>query len=156
MNGSRTPESVRLEFRAAYLYSGNASATAKKLGIPERTGRELAKELCAEADFAEARRALRAQYLDDLVALRMRVVTKATERFLGGLPIPKVEEGGNVTIIDKRPDYGKLVLDAEKNAQNLARLDAEKSGDIPTEREVVIRVSPVPIDPAVSGAKQSG
>jgi hypothetical protein len=61
---------------------------------------------------------------------------------LGSLPMPEnVGDGASVTIIDKRADYGKLVLDAEKNAHNLARLDAERSGEIAGSREVVISIA---------------
>ncbi len=129
------------EFRADYIYTGNASKSGKKLGINDRTARQIAQNLSADPGFAAERRALRAQYLDDLVAMRMRVANKAVERFLAGAPEVNAADGAMITIIDKRPDYGKVVLDAEKNAQNLARLDAERSGEIVPDREVTIVVT---------------
>jgi phage terminase small subunit len=127
MRGVPTPTDVEAEFRAHYLYSGNAAASARAVGIPNRTGNEIANRLLDDPDFAEARRRLRARALDELVALRMRVANKAASRMLGALPMPEhVSDGANVTIIDKRAEYGRLVLDAEKNAQHLAKLDGEE------------------------------
>lgn len=121
-----SPDTVA-QFRAHYLYSGNAAESARSVDLPESTGRDLARELSADPEFVATRRKLRDQYLDDLVASRMRVVSKSLERFEGELPIPEVGDGGVVTVIDKRPEYGKLVLDAEKNAHNLAKLDSGAS-----------------------------
>jgi len=122
--GVPTPDAKVSEFRAHYLYSGNAAEAARAVDIPESTGRDLARSLSADAEFVATRRKLRDQYLDELVASRMRVVEKSLERFEGALEVPDVGEGGSVTLIDKRPEYGKLVLDAEKNAHNLAKLDS--------------------------------
>lgn len=148
--GVPTPEETVAAFRAEYLYSGNASASARAVGLDERVGRTLAREFEETPEFAEGIRKLHAHALNKLIAMRMRVAEVAANRLEAELPVPEnVEEGGNVTIIDKRADYGRLVLDAEKNAQNWARLEGEKNGDIPTEREVVIRVE------SFSGAKRA-
>jgi phage terminase small subunit len=124
--GSRTPEATRAAFRAHYLYSGVAAQSARHVGIPESTGADLARELSKEPDFVEARRELRVQYLDEHVAMRMRVAQKALERFEGDL-MPSDFVGGeeNITIIDKRADYGKLVIEAEKVAHNLAKIESD-------------------------------
>lgn len=138
--GEPTPEEVVARFRAHYLYSGNASESAREVGIPERTGRELARKLVDDASFAADRRALRAGALEELVAARMRVVATALQRFEDDLPMPEVVgEGGNVTIIDKRADYGKLVLDAEKNAHALAKVEQPESGAQKTEVHVHLK-----------------
>lgn len=127
--GVPTDEAVVDRFRAAYLYSGNASKAARDCEIPERTGRELAREISKQSDFAEARRDLRAQALEDLVAMRQRIAEEAAERFhdkTGG--IDAREFGGQdktVVVTDKRAEYARVVLDAEKNAHNLAKVDAE-------------------------------
>ena len=107
------------EFRAHYLYSGNASESAEAVGIPKSTGRDLARKLRDEEDFVTDRRALRALALDELVAMRMRVARKALRRFNDDTP-PEPGE------IDKRPDYGKLVIEAEKSAQHLAKVEGEE------------------------------
>ena len=123
-SGAMTPDEVVFEFRAHYLYSGNAAESARAVKLPESTGRDIARRLAEEPDFVEARRKLRAQYLDDLVAKRMRVADKALERFEGELEVPiALGDDAMVTVIDRRADYGKLVLDAEKNAHNLAKLE---------------------------------
>ncbi len=128
------------DFRAHYLYSGNASESARSIGINERTGRDMAARLSEEESFASDRRKMRARALEELVAKRMRVADTALARFEDELPMPEhVDEGGHVTIIDKRSDYGKLVLEAEKNAHNLAK--AENPGDAGKPAEVHIHVT---------------
>lgn len=141
--GEPTEERLIAEFRAHYLYSGNASESAKAVGMPERTGRDIARKLSSDADFAEARRQLRAGALEELVAMRLRVAQKALDRFEGDLEAPEpIENGPPVTVIDKRADYGKLVLEAEKNAHNLAKFEAEKKGELGKPSEVHVIVKP--------------
>lgn len=132
MRGSVTPEETIAAFRAHYLYSGNASESARDAGIDERTGRDIARKLIDDPDFTEARRFLRATALEELVAARMRVMKTALERFEEDLDVPIIPEGNRapITVVDKRGEYGKIVLDAEKNAHSLARFDAELSGKI--------------------------
>ncbi len=120
-------------FRAHYLYSGNAAESSREIGIPSSTGRDLAKALQDDESFAIDRRKLRAQALDELVAMRMRVARKATERCLADREFLPGE-------IDKRPDYGKLVVEAEKAAHNLAKLESESSKPANDSKEVVINV----------------
>lgn len=157
MKGEPTEAAVLEEFRAEYLYSGNASKVGRKLKLNERTSREIAQRLSDDPAFAEERRKLRAQYLDECVALRMRVANKAAERFMAGTPaLGNVQPGAMVTIIDKRPDYARVVIDAEKNAQSLVRLDAERDGTISTGPALVINMpegaaepaEPMPVPPA--------
>ncbi len=120
--GVQTPEEKVAEFRAHYLWSGNATESAKAVGIPDRTARDIVERLVEDPTFAADRRKLRVQALDELVSMRMRVARKALERYEEeGPEIPEGAEG--VTIIDKRPDHGRLVMDAEKNAHNLAKMD---------------------------------
>lgn len=143
-SGSPTPLETVERFRAHYLYSGNASESARKVGLPESTGRDIAQQLVDDPEFVEARRRLRTRALDDLVALRMRIANKAASRMLGSLPMPEsVSSGATVTIVDKRADYGKLVLEAEKNAHHLAKIEAENGGDQEREREVIVRFEPI-------------
>ncbi len=153
--GSKTSAAKHAKFRAHYLYSGNASESAKAVQLAESTGRDLARALAVRKDFVAARRKLRDQYLDELVAARMRVVRTAVERFEGELDMPEPSEksgGPPIVVIDKRADYGKLVLDAEKNAHNLARFDAEVQGDVNPATSVTIRVQ-APKGTKVDGAE---
>jgi|GEM_PF-5209213 len=126
------PLEKREEFRAHYLLSGVVAQSARAVAVPETTAHGWAKELCKEPAFAEDRRDLRVRYLDELVAMRMRVAVTSLERFEDDLPMPElVGEGAQVTIIDKRPDYGDLVLAAEKNAHNLVKLEKPEDPDAP-------------------------
>jgi phage terminase small subunit len=140
--GVDTSAEVEAKFRAHYLYSGNASASARAVGLPASTGRGLAQRLAEQPDFVEERRKLRARALDELVALRMRVARTAATRVFAPLPMPEhVSEGASVTVVDKRADYARVVLEAEKNAHNLARYDSERSGQLGGSREVVINIT---------------
>jgi hypothetical protein len=144
--GVPTPDETVAEFRARYLYSGNAAAVGRELEIPERTARKIAERLEDDPTFAEEGRKLRERALSRHVAMRLRVAEVAAERFEdanGGIEVKRFGgEDAPVTIIDKRADYGKLVLEAEKNAHNLARFDAEKSGQVQPERHVTIEFVP--------------
>lgn len=148
--GVPTEESVVAEFRARYLYSRNASKIGRELNIGERTARRLAEECEADPVFAESVRLLRVRAVDRLLGLAVSVAETAHDRYHADLAIPEVGEGASVTIIDKRADDGKLVLEAAKHAANLAKFDAEKDGTIAPAREVVIRVKG-PKDPADGG-----
>jgi hypothetical protein len=132
--GVPTPEHKLAEFRAHYLYLGNASEAARAVELDERTGRDLARKLISDPEFTEARRQLRALEVDECIAARRRVREKALERFeseTGGIDVREFggDDNKTVTITDKRADYGKLVLDAEKNAHNLAKLDFDRDPD---------------------------
>jgi hypothetical protein len=135
-----TDEAVVLEFRAHYLYSGNAAKSARAVGIPERTGRDLAQKISEEVAFAAERRSLRAQYLDELVCMRMKVAKVALKRFRAELPPDGIGPNGeSIPVIDKRGDYGRLVLDAEKNAQQLAKVESPSETDGSGPVEITIR-----------------
>jgi hypothetical protein len=148
VHGVPTDEATIAEFRAHYLYSGNAAESARHVGIPERTGREIATRLTEEPGFAEDRRKIRAMEVDESVAARRRIREKSVERFeseTGGIETKRFGDGENgvtVVITDKRWEYGKLVLDAEKNALALFRVDAELKGDIKPEGNFTIVVRP--------------
>lgn len=131
--GQATPLETIERFRAHYLYCGVASESAREVGIPERTGRDIAAKLAKDPAFAEARRELRSRTLDELVAMRMRVATKALQRFEDDSE-PTMSEG-ETNVVDRRPDFGRLVLEAEKNAHNLAKIerpldDANKPSEV--------------------------
>lgn len=136
-----SPETIA-QFRAHYLYSGNASESARKVGLPASTGRDIAQRLAAEPEFVAARRALRDNALQELIAARMQVVHTALRRFKRKDPEPVITETGAAFPPDRRPEYGKLVLDAEKNAHNLAKIESDKdrpTDDRPLRIEIVAR-----------------
>lgn len=139
-HGVKTDEEVVAQFRAHYLYSGNVSKSARAVGLAVSTGRDIARRLVDDPEFTKARRQLRAQALDELVQMRMQVARTSLKRFATR---ELVTQGGgeNAVVIDKSPEYGRLVLDAEKNAQHLAKFDAEKNGEIaekPKRIEVIL------------------
>jgi hypothetical protein len=144
--GVPTDEETLAKFRAHYLFSGNASESARAVDIPESTGRDIAQRLVVEPSFVADRRRLRDTALSDLVAMRMRVALKALERYeseTGGIEVKEFGggENSNITITDKRYEHGKLVLEAEKLAQHL-----EKNADSEPERgpvEVHVHVGDV-------------
>lgn len=158
--GVPTEESVIAEFRARYLYSGNASAVGRDLGLEERTARKIAERLEADPSFAEDGRKVRDRALHKHVAMRLSMCEVASDRFhseTGGIETKSFggEDNQTVVITDKRWEYGKLVIDAEKNAHNLARFDAEKDGAVSRSGEVTIRIAPTP-EAAVKLAEDVG
>lgn len=149
MQGSQTPLDVVARFRAHYLYSGNASASAREVCIPESTGRDLAQAATADPEFVELRRRVCAQEFEESRMAVRRVREIALERLesaTGGIEVKQY--GENVTVTDKRHEYGKLVIEAEKNAHHRARFDAELSGQIRAPGDVTIVVRGPDTDPA--------
>lgn len=127
--GIETSPELVAEFRAHYLYSGNASESAKKVGLPDRTGRDIARELIDDPSFAEDRRRLRASALEELTAMRLRVARRSLKRFEAKAPEPLRNANGEIPVPDRRADFGRLVLEAEKNAHALAKIG---TGDEPS------------------------
>jgi phage terminase small subunit len=121
--GVPTPEDILAQFRAEYLISGNASECARKVGMSESAGRSYAVELNADVSFGEERRSLRAQYLDECVHARMRIMRKAEERAMAEDANVYSDANGGITVVDKRKDWADVVLAAEKNAHNLAKIE---------------------------------
>lgn len=144
--GEPTSEETIAKFRAHYLYSGNVSASARAVGIATSTAFGIQRKIVADPSFAKDRQSLHAQELTDLRQMRRQVAEIAMDRFSGELTAndKSGDSHGNVTIIDKRPDYGKLVLDAEKNAHNLAKIEKENDGGESKPTEVHITVSGPP------------
>ncbi|MFA5186309.1 MAG: hypothetical protein WC551_07535 [Patescibacteria group bacterium] len=149
--GATTPFEVREQFRADYLYSGNASASARRCGIGEQTGRDLVAQFSNEPEFVEARRALRARALDEAERAVMRVVSVAERRFRSKGPQVPEDSKFPVTIVDKRADYGKLIVDAHRSLTGRARLDAECSGQVASSRDVTINVKLAEEEPRDAG-----
>lgn len=135
-----SPEKVAA-FRAAYLLSGNAYGAAREVGLPETTGAQIARALRADPEFIAERRALRDTYLDELVEMRMAVARRALERFEKE-ELDTTAYGDNVTVIDKRYEYGKLVHDAEKCAHNLAKLESGNQDEAAPAKVTVEIVQP--------------
>jgi hypothetical protein len=134
-HGEPTSAEVVAEFRARYLYSGNASAVAREMKMPERTGRTIASKLDADPTFAEESRALNARVLDRYTAIECRMVEKADDRFH--------EEWAPAVPGDRdpRPDNGRLILEGSKNALARAKHYAELANPVATGPAVVINLT---------------
>jgi hypothetical protein len=124
--GARIDAKTRDLFRASYLYTGNATKSAKLLGFGEARGRDIARELRKDPAFVAECRELRGQALDEVERALMGVVRTAERRFHGKMPLPC----GDAPVIDKRPDYGKLVVDAHRTILGRTRHDVERDGTV--------------------------
>lgn len=138
-NGVKTPDAKVAEFRAEYLCLGNASAAARKVGLNEATGRDYARGFEKDEEFLKARREMHASALQRLVSMRMRVAEVAADRFENNELDVAENADGQVTVIDKRPEYGRLVMDAEKAAHGLAKLEANRTQTEPVTFNVILR-----------------
>ncbi len=142
--GVPTDEAVFSRFRASYLFTKNAAKSAREVGIEERTARNLALRLVDDPEFSEACRRQRALDVEEHAEARRRVRDKSLERFEsddGGIDVKRLgADGDTVVITDKRYEYGKLVLDADKGAQSLAKLDHEREPADAGPLEVVIKL----------------
>ena len=115
-------EDTVARFEALYLLSGNAAACGRKLGISASTAAGIAARLSKDPLFKKAREELRAQYLDELVMQRQRIAHLAATRAMR--KTADTYEGiTGPTVVDNRPAYMRIVLDAEKNAHALAKLE---------------------------------
>jgi hypothetical protein len=145
-NGEPTPEAKVAEFRAHFLLSGNAAKTARKVGIPVRTGQDIANRLLVDPQFTRDRADMRASYLDELVFLRQQVARTAAKRARAA-QADTYQLGPVGTVIDKRPEWAKVLLDAEKNAHALAKAERDGNSDKkPEPTEVHIHLTGVKAD----------
>lgn len=155
--GAPTPTDIEAKFRAHYLTTLNAAASARAVGLAERTGADIAQEIRKEPEFAAYRRELRARELDELVEMRMDLARHAREK-------AKAEEadvypsGEGLTVVDKRPEWAKVLLDSEKNAHNLAKIeDGNSSEEGGGKTEVHIHLADLDEDkPSESDAEPDG
>jgi hypothetical protein len=132
-HGVPTDEDLKSKFRASYLFTGNASKSGREVGIPDRTARKLAQELVSDSEYAEHCRRQRALDIEEHAEARRAVRRISLKRFkseTGGIDVKQFGGEGPVVVTDKRHEYGKLILDSEKNAQALARFEAERDGSL--------------------------
>lgn len=148
--GSRTPAAQEQEFRKHYLVTGNASASARAVGLSIHTGTALAKRAVKDARFTKAREEMRARLLPDAECMLRTSLEIAHERLNEDPPKPKelfalAASYGlkSASYQDPRPAYFKGIIDAVKVIGGLERLAAERRGEI-TPSEVVINISPTP------------
>lgn len=160
-HGVRTPEEQELEFRKHYLVTGNASGSARAVGLPITTGQDLATRALADPEFVRAREEMRARVLPDAERMLISGLEIAMERLATEAPTPKelaalaLEYGlKSASYQDPRPAYFRGMSAAVAALTGQRRLDAEKNGEI-TGRAVVIEISgpedTAPDEPAPQG-----
>jgi hypothetical protein len=143
VRGEPTDAVIVEAFRQDYLYTGNASKSGRKFKLHTSTARDLAKTLSEDPSFVKDRQRLRANAADEAERAVMEVIAVGLKRFKDRVPEVEIPEGSRapVTIVDKRADYGKLVIDAHRALVGRSRLDAEKSGEIPTGPALVVNMT---------------
>jgi hypothetical protein len=79
-NGVPTPEEKRNEFAAKYLELNSARGAARAVGLPERTGVDLARELDADPEFTRVRAEQRARVLAEVEGRLLALAATVHER----------------------------------------------------------------------------
>lgn len=148
--GVPTPPGKVAEFRARYLLTGNASKTARDMDMPETTGQKLAKDAHKDPEFVAACADQRARAIDAATLMLLRTVERAEER-VATTYLYRPEPG----CADVTWQAARTVVDAHKSLVAMAKLDAEKSGEI-TPANVVVNLVPVdgdgvPVDVIADG-----
>lgn len=153
--GVRTPEDEELEFRKHYLVTGNVAGSAKAVGIPVNTGYELRDRALNDPAFVQARDRIRARLEPDAEQMAVCAMQLCMER-LNVDPDARLEkmlaaagDGGRVQFQDPGPQYAASFAKLYQAIIGARRFEAEKSGDIAPEREVVLKFEA--ITPAKSG-----
>jgi hypothetical protein len=141
MQGSPTPAIVEADFRSKYLELANASGAARAIGIPESTGRDLAKRADEDPEFVELRRALYARALEEAEVAVMSVIRVHRKRAEKEPPKTIETAQGAFTPPDLAPAYGRNVIDGYRAVVAAKRFEAEKSGEVNPGPAVVIYTS---------------
>jgi hypothetical protein len=145
-DGVRTRDEIRVQFAEEFLLSGNAAATSRKIGIPVRTGNDIARSLEADAEFAKARHELLTHALDRGKTMALGLLETTAARAKKRPRELPVGEGG-LMIHDKGPDYARAFADIYRAVLQHGKLDDERrarSSGVNAEGgpvEVVIRVT---------------
>lgn len=132
--GAKTPELTRLEFAAEYLTTKCASEAARRVEIPERTGRKLAAELDEDPDFAERCRKQRARILDTAADAAVALIPLMVKRAHECTPMQTNIGAWS----DISAACAKSVADLGRTVEKLSRLEAERAGEVAPAGEVRI------------------
>lgn len=142
MGSPHTDAEKVTEFRAHYLLTGNASKSARAVGLKERTGRALAEEADDDPAFAEQCRKARARALSAVTRMLVRNVERADER-VESTYLDKPEMGTS----DPTWQAARFIADAHKSLVSAEKLEAERSGEISTAAVVIMTSEPPDSDP---------
>ena len=156
--GSATPDDVEFEFRKHYLTTGNASASAKAVGIPISTGTELAKRAVADPEFVKARDEIRARILPDAERMLMSGLELALERMNEPPPTPQELahlassfELKSIGYQDPRPNYFRGMSAAVSALAQVKKNEQPSGSDQPVEVHVHLKPPKQDPEPAESG-----
>ena len=124
--GTPLTDDVKRRFMNAFLACGSVSIAARRVGIPIRTGNDLARHLEKTPKFAKRRRELYARALDraefavmgaiDVCARRMHT---APEKLAG-------PNGSVMSVHDKGPEYARAVADLARTVQAQRKYDFDR------------------------------
>lgn len=146
--GNKTPADIEAVFAEEYLRTGIATIAAKKAGIPERTGREVAERLEENPDFAARRRALLTRGLDRVETMLIKSCETAAKRISKK---PVVTEMG---LADNGHHYLRALSDAHRSLVARRKMDHDvapenkQTGPV----EVIFRFDDEESDGAKSGS----
>lgn len=146
MAQGKYPPQARLRFRAEYLLTNSPYRARNNMAndpdcewpISQGTATAWAKELREDQEFRAEQKAITDDYLGELVAARMRIARTAEDRFMGP------QEGE----VDNRPQYARVVIDAERNAHYLAKLITP---DVSTPNVTINVTGPAKVEPEAEG-----
>ncbi len=145
--GVKVNDEKEAEFRKHYLVTGNATASAKTVGLSPRTGADLATRANSDPEFAQARREMYDRALPDAERMLMAGLQIALER-LNKDPDETLDRlmamsggQGKVSYQDPGAQYFRSMAAAVDTIAKIRKLDAEKSGEIRGASEVTIVVS---------------
>lgn len=106
-------EETRAKFRAEYLCTGNAKRSAETVGIAVSTGVTWAAGLRREPEFMADVKEMQDGFLSELVTMRQDNARLAHDR--------------SQRDDEQSTDYMRIVNEAERNAQNLAKLQPREA-----------------------------
>ncbi len=156
-NGVKTPQSKRDAFAASYLELNSARGAARAVGLPERTGIDLARECDEDPAFARIRSEQRARVLGAVEARLMGVIEKVVPRIEAADPTPEqlagiaVENGlKSFSYQNPKPQYLKGLVDFYKAVASQRRGESDRAAGvgIGAQRiEVVLTDGAEPLEP---------
>ncbi len=152
--GAKTALSVYQQFLKHYLVTGNVSGSAKAINIPVATGYELRDKALKDRVFLKARESIRAKLEPEAEQMAMCCMQLCMERLnidpeavlakLTAAAEPKSSKAKSVSsrvqYQDAGPAYAASFAKLYAALIGAKRFEAEKAGEVPTERSVTIRV----------------
>ncbi len=134
--GVPTSEKQKLAFAEAYMRLRIASVAAREVGLEERTGRNLAKELEGDPTFSAAFRSHRERVMEKATDACISMMDLAVERAHRFEPV-LLDAGG---YSDVGSSYAKTVADIGRTVEKLDRQRREVEGTLQGATSVQIQI----------------